>query len=135
VGAQKTSCNVELISGLFGAWTIHNGVLWDDYTLARGGNSGVPFYRAFLVDRIVRPENGPASRELAHAVERDLLPEEPYHSYGIDLDRFFAEASPRMQEDLVALSNRLWGWKSDGRKPSRTSMNGVRAMVTSHSVV
>lgn len=111
---------------LLGAWTIHNGVLWDDYTLARGGNSGVPFYRAFLVDRIVRPNNGPASRELARAVRRDLLPQEPYRSYGIDLHTFFADATPRMQEDLVALSNRLWGWKSDGRKLREVGVEAVR---------
>jgi Dolichyl-phosphate-mannose-protein mannosyltransferase len=111
---------------LLGAWTIHNGVLWDDYTLARGGNSGVPFYRAFLVDRIVRPNNGPASRELAHAVQRDLLPQEPYRSYGIDLHTFFADATPRMQEDLVALSNRLWGWKSDERKLREVGVEAVR---------
>jgi hypothetical protein len=86
----------------------------------------VPFYRAFLVDRIVRPDNGPASRELARAVRRDLLPQEPYRSYGIDLHTFFADSTPRMQEDLVALSNRLWGWKSDGRKLREVGVEAVR---------
>jgi hypothetical protein len=112
---------------LLGAWTVHNGVLWNDYTFARGGNTGVPFYRAFLVDRIVEPDNGPASRELADAVRRDLLPEEPYRAYGIDLHEFFSEATPRMEQDLVALSNRVWGWKSDGRKLREVGIEAVRA--------
>ena len=55
------------------AWAVHNGVRFDDYTVARGGGTTVPFFRAFVVDRIVSPENGPASRELARAVADDLL--------------------------------------------------------------
>lgn len=112
---------------VIGAWALHNGLRYDDYTVARGGKSTVPFSRAFLNDRIVRPENGPASRELARAVERELLPEEPYRSYAIDLDEFFSEASPRMHEDLVALSNRLWGWHSDGEKLRDVGLEAVRA--------
>ena len=59
---------------IVGGWTLQNGVRYDDYTLARGANSGVPFYRAFVTDHIVRPGNGPASRRLAQAVQRELLP-------------------------------------------------------------
>src|SRR5262249_8131091 len=76
---------------VLGAWTVHNGVRFGDYTVARGGNSRLPFERVFLTERIVRPENGPASRRLARAVARDLLPEEPYRSYGIRLDDFFSD--------------------------------------------
>ena len=74
---------------LVGSWTVHNGIRYDNYTLARGGNATVPFYRAFVTDRIVEPSNGSSSRELARAVERELLPKEPYRSYGIGLDDFF----------------------------------------------
>ena len=94
-------------------WAIHNGVRYDNYTIARGGNATVPFYRAFVTDKIVDPSNGSASRELARAVRRDLLPKEPYRSYGITLHDFFSEASPRMQVDLLALSDRLKGWHSN----------------------
>src|SRR5712691_5244611 len=38
-------------------WTIHNGVLYGDYTFARGGDATIPFYRAFVTDKIVRPSN------------------------------------------------------------------------------
>jgi glycosyltransferase involved in cell wall biosynthesis len=100
---------------LIGGWVVHNGVRYDNYTLARGGNATVPFFRTFVTDKIVRPSNGPKTEELARAVQRDLLPTEPYRSYGITLDEFFAEASPRMQVDLLALSDRLKGWHSNYR--------------------
>ena len=112
---------------LMGAWTLHNGLRYDNYTLARGGNATVPFYRAFVKDKIVEPSNGPASRELARAVQRDLLTKEPYRSYGIDLNRFFSEASSRMQEDLVALSDRTKGWKSNHRWLRDVGVEAVRA--------
>ena len=83
---------------LLGPWTVHNGVRFGDYTVARGGNSRLPFERAFLTDRIVRPENGPSSRRLARAVQRELLPQEPYRSYGVHLDDFFSDPSPRMND-------------------------------------
>ena len=66
--------------------------------------SGVVFlYRAFVMDRIVSPGNGPASRELGRVVERDLLTQEPYRSYGIDLEGFFSSGSSRMFIDLARL--------------------------------
>jgi len=101
---------------IMGAWVVNNGLRYGDYTVSRGGNATVPFYRAYITDRIVRPDNGPASRELARAVQRDLLPKEPYRSYGIGLHEFFADGSPRMQVDLIALANAKWGWSNDARK-------------------
>ena len=75
------------------AWAGHNAVRADDFTLARGGGATLPLFRTFVADRIVEPENGPATRELERAVARDLLPFEPYRSYEIDLDRFFSSGS------------------------------------------
>ncbi|OAI55373.1 hypothetical protein AYO48_03800 [Gaiella sp. SCGC AG-212-M14] len=112
---------------LIGGWAIHNGIRYDNYTIARGGNATVPFFRAFVTDKIVRPSNGPASRELATAVQRDLLTKEPYRSYGITLDQFFSEASPRMQVDLLALSDRLKGWHSNYRWLRDVGVEGVDA--------
>jgi hypothetical protein len=108
-------------------YTVYNGVRYDDYTVARGANAVSPFYRAYALLHIVSPENGPASRELARAVERELLPREPYRSYGITLESFFAEGSPRMWEDLVNLSDRVWGWDSDYSKLRAVAFEGIRA--------
>jgi glycosyltransferase involved in cell wall biosynthesis len=112
---------------LIGGWAVHNGIRYDNYTIARGGNATVPLFRAFVTDKIVRPSNGLASRELAAAVQQDLLTKEPYRSYGITLDEFFSEASPRMQVDLLALSDRLKGWHSNYRWLRDVGMEGVDA--------
>jgi len=98
---------------LLGGWALHNGLRYDNYTVARGGNATIPFYRTFVTDRIVEPSNGPKTRELADAVQRDLLPKEPYRSYGITLHDFFSEASSRMEVDLLTISDRTKGWHSN----------------------
>jgi hypothetical protein len=108
-------------------WYVHNGVRLDDYTIARGGGVTLPLFRAFVADRIVEPGNGPATRELAAAVARDLLPYEPYRSYGIDLDRFFSSGSSRMHDDLTVLADRTWGWDDDYRHLARVGREAVRA--------
>ena len=72
-------------------------------SVAQGPSSDIFLFHAFEVDRIVRPENGPASRQLAEVVERELLPVEPYRSYDVDLDEFFSSGSDRMFVDLTSL--------------------------------
>jgi hypothetical protein len=106
------------------AWSGYNRVRYDDFTVARAG--AYTFFRAFVTDRIVSPENGPASRELAAAVQRELLPNEPYRSYGITLQDFFSSGSVRMHDDLVWLSDRVWGWDSDYRKLRDASLEAIR---------
>ena len=99
--------------GLLALWAGHNAVRYEDFAVARGTNIALPFFRAFAEDTIVSPENGPASRRLARAVEERLLTEEPYRSYGIDLDEFFSSGSDRMMEDVASLTDRVFGWDSD----------------------
>ncbi|MGZ4314362.1 MAG: glycosyltransferase 87 family protein [Gaiellaceae bacterium] len=111
---------------LLGGWALHNGLRYDNYTVARGGNATVPFFRTFVTDKIVRPSNGPASRELARVVKHELLPKEPYRSYGITLDDFFSKASPRMQVDLLALSDRHKGWHSNYKWLRDVGIEAVR---------
>ncbi len=113
--------------GLLASWATVNLVRYDDFTVARGGSASLPLFRAFTADHILTPDNGPASRRLADAVEEHLLDKEPYRSYGIDLERFFAEGSPRMHEDLISLSDRLWGWDSDYEHLGAAAWEGVRA--------
>ncbi len=110
---------------ILGAWTVHNGVRFHDYTLARGGSAFL-FYRTFLVDRIVRPDNGPASRALAGAVASDLLPYAPYRPYGVTMEQFFEDPSPRMLEDIGALVNRRWGWSTDQKIVGEAAREAVR---------
>jgi hypothetical protein len=111
---------------LLGTWAVTNLWRYDDLTVARGAQANLPLFRAFVVDRIVDPDNGPATRELARAVERDVLVHEPYRSYGIDLETFFSRGSPRLHEDLISLSDRMWGWDSDYELLGRVAREGVR---------
>lgn len=116
-----------VVVALLGAWTVNNGLRYDDYALARGGGAFFPFYRAFTTDRIVSPDNGDASRELAEAVRRELLPEEPYRSYGITLERFFGNGGSREFEDVVGLTDRTWGWDTDYAQMREAGLEAVRA--------
>ncbi len=94
-------------------WASVNEVRYGDFTVARGGQASIPLFRAFVTDRIMSADDGPASRRLAAAVRADLLPREPYRSYGIGLHSFFASGSARMEEDLIGLSDRIFGWNSN----------------------
>jgi hypothetical protein len=62
-------------------------------------------YRAFELDRIISPDDGPASQRLAHVVQRDLLTREPYRSYGVDVQTFFSSGSDRVFGDLTGVAN------------------------------
>jgi hypothetical protein len=62
-------------------------------------------YRSFELDRIMAPENGPASRRLAAVVRQKLLTREPYRSYGIDVHEFFASGSDRVFGDLTGVAD------------------------------
>ena len=111
---------------VLGSWTVLNGLRYDDYTLSRAG-AFLPFYRTFTTDHIVRPENGPASRQLADAVRAELLPREPYRSYGITLDEFFRRGGPREFEDVVGITDRRWGWDTDYAHMRAVGIEAVRA--------
>jgi 4-amino-4-deoxy-L-arabinose transferase-like glycosyltransferase len=108
------------------AWAGVNDLRYDDFTVARGGQASVPFFRAFVTDRIMSPDNGPASRRLAAAVQTDLLPRQPYRGYRIDLHEFFTSGSARMEEDLISLSDRVFGWDTDYELLGRAAREAVR---------
>jgi len=109
------------------AWSIHNGVRFDSWGIARGGNAIIPFYRAFITDHIISPENGSDSRRLTAAMQRHLLTREPYRSYGVTLDRLFRDGSFRVHEDLYLLSDQVFGWDSDYHVLRGAGVEGVRA--------
>ncbi len=109
------------------AWTVHNGVRFDDYTFARGGNAVIPFYRAFITDRIVSPDNGDSSRRLADAVQAHLLTRNPYKAYRVTLDDVFESGSFRIHEDLYLLSDQVFGWDSAYAIQRKAGIEAVRA--------
>ncbi len=109
------------------AWAVLNGVRFGDYTLARGGNAVIPFSRAFITDRIVSPDNGPASRRLADAIQRHLLTRNPYKRYGVTLEEVFSSGSFRIHEDLYLLSDEVFGWDTNYSVLRKAGVEAVRA--------
>lgn len=116
-----------VLAAVLGAWSVSNGIRFDDVTVARGSGAFLPFYRAFTVDHIVSPANGEASRELAALVQRELLDEEPYRSYEVSLEDFFERTGAREFDDVVGLSDRQWGWDSDYARVRDVGLEAVRA--------
>jgi hypothetical protein len=118
-----------LVAGLLplAAWALLNGARFGDYSLARGGNAVIPFYRAFITDRIVSPQNGPASRRLADAIQAHLLTRNPYKAYGVTLQRVFTSGSFRIHEDLYLLSDQVFGWNSNYSVLRKAGIEAVRA--------
>jgi dolichyl-phosphate-mannose-protein mannosyltransferase len=108
------------------AWAVLNGVRFDDYALARGGNAVIPFYRAFITDTIVSPENGAASRRLANAVRTHLVTRDPYKSYGVTTDEVFHSGSFRIHEDLYLLSDQVFGWDTNYSVLREAGIEAVR---------
>jgi hypothetical protein len=109
------------------AWGAHNGLRFGDYTLARGGNAVIPFYRAFVLEHIVSPKNGPASRRLASALDQQLLARDPYRSYGVTLDQLFREGGFRVHEDLYVFSDESFGWSDSYAVLRNAAIEGIRA--------
>lgn len=122
VGAFAATAGV-LLTG----WAALNDARYGSFAIVRPAGAATPFYRAFVHDRVVDPDAGPASRELARAVEKQLLTRQPYRAFGITRDEFFAEGSERMWSDLVVLSDRVWGWDSDYSQLRAAAFEGIRA--------
>lgn len=94
---------------LLGAWAVHNGVRYDDTTVARGGRAWVPFLRVFLADKTISPENGDASRRLAGLIEREVLAKEPHASLAVTLEAYLVAGSNYETVRLIALSDSVLG--------------------------
>jgi hypothetical protein len=107
-------------------WAVLNGARFGDYSLARGGNAVIPFYRAFISDKIVSPANGPASRELGRAVRMHLITRNPYKAYHVTERRVFASGSFRIHEDMYLLSDEYFGWDTNYSVLRRAGVEAVK---------
>jgi len=105
-------------------WAAHNAVRYDDLTVARGGKAWVPFFR---VGGQTDPANGAASRRLAEAVQREVLPLAPYASREVDVATYFGGVGNLEVIRLIALSDRVFGWDDDYDVLFDASLESVRA--------
>jgi hypothetical protein len=91
------------------AWALHNGVRYDDVTVARGGRAWIPFLIVFTGNKTIAPENGPASARLAELIEEEVLAEPPFRALRVPLDAYLQTASNYETVRLIALSDRVLG--------------------------
>jgi 4-amino-4-deoxy-L-arabinose transferase-like glycosyltransferase len=98
---------------LLGGWALHNGVRYDDTTVARGGRAWVPFLRVFLADGTIDPGNGEASRRLADLIETEALAKEPHRSLNVPLAAYLRNGSNYETVRLIALSDEVFGRESN----------------------
>jgi hypothetical protein len=107
-------------------WAVQNGVRFDYYGLARGGNAVIPFYRAFISDKIVSPDNGPSSRKLGDAVREHLITRNPYRAYHVTEQEVFSSGSFRIHEDMYLLSDQVFGWDTNYSILRKTGVEAVK---------
>jgi hypothetical protein len=91
------------------AWAVHNGIRYDDATVARGGRAWVPFLIVFTGNRTIAPENGEASQRLAALIEEHVLSREPHAGLGVTLDAYLQNGSNYETVRLIALSDTVLG--------------------------
>ena len=101
-------CVVAALAPL-AAWALHNGIRYDEPTVARGGRAWVPFLQVFTGDRTISPENGIASRRLAELIQREVLSRDPHARIGVTLDTYLQNGSNYETVRLIALSDRVFG--------------------------
>jgi hypothetical protein len=118
---------------VLGSWAEYNALRFDDFTIARGGQAGIPFYRALVVDHIVEPENGPATRELVAELDRTLVHEEPYRSWNFDSEALLHSRSTWVFDDIVRVADQRWGWQDDYRKLFAVGLEAVESHPSSYA--
>ena len=104
-----SAASAAAVVGLLGVWSLHNGVRYDDATVARGGRAWVPFLRVFLADKTISPENGDASLRLARLIEDEVLATEPHAGLDVPLGAYLENGSNYETVRLIALSDRVYG--------------------------
>jgi len=112
---------------LLGAWAAHNGVRYDDTTVARGGRAWVPFLRVFTDDRTISPENGDASRRLAALIESHVLAKPPHARLHVPLDAYLRNGSNYETVRLIALSDEVFGKGDDYGVLFDSALEAIRA--------
>ena len=123
---QAIGCAATVIALLL-AYAAVNHARYGFFGISRITHATQPFMRVLVKDRLVQRNNGPASAELAAAIERHLLPFDPYRGLHTTADALLRSESVRLYSDIVAMSDRIWGWESNYRKLRDVSIESIRA--------
>jgi hypothetical protein len=92
---------LAIYAALHLAFCFFNQLRYGEFCIARLGDAHLPFYRLFVQEHRISPDNGPASRQLAQFVETKILTNPIYMQYEITRDIFFRCSTQRMFNSLV----------------------------------
>ena len=88
-------------TGLHLAFCGFNQLRYGEFCIARLGDAHLPFYRLFVQEHMISPDNGPASRQLAQFVDAKILRTPIYLQYEVTQDVFFRCSTQRMFNSLI----------------------------------
>jgi hypothetical protein len=83
------------------AFCLFQQLRYGEFCIAALGEAHLPFYRLFVQEHMISPENGPASKELAQFVEAKVLTGPIYIQYEITREVFFRCSTQRMFNSLI----------------------------------
>jgi hypothetical protein len=83
------------------AFCTFNYLRYGEFCVAKLGDAHLPFYRLFVQEHLISPDNGPASRQLAQFVDAKILTNPVYAQYEITQDIFFGCSTQRMFNSLI----------------------------------
>ena len=95
-----------------GLYALYNSERYGDFTVSRNGAAEVPFHSDF---GSIRRANGPASRELARVVARNVLAVPPWRGLHVSADGYFRAASGYESVRLFGIIDELYGLGSNYR--------------------
>ena len=107
-------------------WAVHNGVRYDDTTVARGGKAWVPFLQVFTSNGTIDPANGEASRRLGALIEDEVLAREPHAGLDVSLDAYLANGTNYETVRLIALSDTVLGRDEDYEVLFDSALEAIR---------
>ena len=109
------------------AWAVHNGLRYDDATVARGGRAWVPFLQVFNANKTISPDNGAASERLAELIEQEVLSREPHAGLDVTLDAYLQNGSNYETVRLIALSDSVLGRGENYEVLFDSALEAIRA--------
>lgn len=83
------------------SYASYNYLRYDHFAIAQGRHH--PFPKLFKKYRLIAPENGPASREVARLIEENLLSTGLYKRFDVTLDEVFDSGSAVIHYDIIKL--------------------------------
>ena len=94
-------CFVGIYAAAHVGYASLNSVRFGQFCIAKLGNAHLPFYRLFVQEHVISPDNGPASARLAQFVESRVLSDPVFQEHEITRDIFFTYSSQRMFNSLI----------------------------------